>query len=92
MAKKKTAVGLPAGTRIRVRPGVMSPEFPDISIAGWTGEVTESTGKPPELSYIIQWDQPTRAAMPPEYVQRCEEQQLFLPMAKLAEADVETLM
>lgn len=90
MAKKQTAVGLPTGTRIRVRPGVMSPDFPEISFAGWTGHVTEASGKPPLMSYFVEWDAATMSAQP-EYVQRCESQQLFFSMAKLAEHDLEPL-
>jgi hypothetical protein len=90
MAKKKMAAGgLVEGTRIRVKAGVVSPEFPDISIAGWTGEVSETVGKPPQLSYLVKWDAATIAAMPQDYVERCEAQQLFHPMASLPDADVE---
>lgn len=89
MAKKKTAVGLAAGTLIRVKPGEMSPEFPEISIAGWAGSVVETSGKPPQLFYIVEWDQATMDAMPAEYVQQCEAQQLYYRMASLPEAAVE---
>lgn len=89
MAKKKTVAGLPTGTLVRVKQGVMSPEFPEVSIAGWTGSVMESTGKPPTMSYIVEWDQQTLSAMPAEYVQKCEAQQLYHRMASLAETDLE---
>jgi hypothetical protein len=92
MAKKKTPVGLPVGTLIRVKAGVMSPEFPEISIAEWTGSVVEATGKPPFLSYIVEWDQMTLDAMPPEYVQQCEAQQLYYRMANLPEEAIDQVM
>ena len=41
MAKKKSAGGLDEGTRVRVKPNVASPEFPEVSLAGWTGAVME---------------------------------------------------
>lgn len=91
MAKKKATVGLAPGTRIRIKPGVMSPEFPEISFAGWTGSVAETSGKPPSLQYIVEWDGATLAAMPADYLQRCESQQLFHQMACLPEADVEPI-
>jgi len=91
MAKKKTAAGFAAGTRIRVRAGVMSPEFPDIAISGWCGSVMEATGKPPLMYYIVEWDQATLDSMPAEYVERCEAQQLYYRMANLAEGDVEPM-
>ena len=92
MAKKKTAVGLADGTLIRVRPGVMSPEFPEISIAGWTGTVFESSGKPPLMYYIVEWDDATMTAMPAEYVEKCEAQQLYYRMANLAETSIEPVL
>jgi hypothetical protein len=92
MAKKKSAAaGLAAGTRIRVRQGVTSPEFPDVPIGGWTGIVMEATGKPPMMYYIVEWDAKTLSDMPPEYVQRCEAQNLYYRMANLSERDVEPL-
>lgn len=88
MAKKKSSNSL-AGTKVRVREGVTSPEFPEISLSGWTGLVVEAQGKPPAVQFIIEWDDATMAAMPADYVSRCEAQQLYYKMACLNEADVE---
>ena len=88
MAKKKASGGL-VDSRIRVKPGVNSPEFPEISIAGWTGTVVEMTGKPPEHKVIIEWDAATMAAMPADYVTKCEAGQLYHAMASLNGDDVE---
>ena len=88
MAKKKATGGL-EGTRIRVRPGVTSPEFPDVALTGWTGTVIEATGKPPAVKVIIEWDATTLEQMPADYVARCENQQLFYQMACLNDADIE---
>lgn len=90
MAKKKATGGL-EGARIRVKPGVNSPEFPDISLAGWTGTVVETSGKPPAQSVIIEWDSSTLASMPPAYLANCESQQLYHIMASLPATDVETI-
>ena len=89
MAKKKATGGL-EGARIRVKPGVNSSEFPEISLAGWTGTVVETSGKPPAQSVIIEWDAATLAAMPADYLAKCESQQLYHVMASLAASDVET--
>lgn len=88
MAKKKATGGL-EGTRIRVRPGVTSPEFPDVALTGWTGTVIEATGKPPAVKVIIEWDAATLEQMPADYVARCENQQLFYQMACLNDGDIE---
>jgi hypothetical protein len=89
MGKKKATIGLAPGTRIRVKPGVMSPDFPEVSFAGWTGSVVEASGKPPSLQYIVEWDGGTLSGMPADYLQRCESQQLYHLMACLPEGDVE---
>lgn len=89
MAKKRAASAIAEGTRIRVREGVMSPEMPSISLAGWTGQVTETSGKPPAVKVFVEWDPSTLDAMPSEYVRQCESQNLYVAMACLALEDVE---
>lgn len=89
MAKKKAAGGWDEGTKIRVKAGVASPEFPEMSIAGWSGAVVEVSGKPPAQKLIVEWDDATLGAMPPDYVSRCEAQQLFHRMACLDVTDIE---
>ena len=89
MAKKKSAGGLDVGARIRVKVGVSSPEFPEVSIGGWTGAVVEVSGKPPAQKFLVEWDDATLAAMPADYVSRCEAQQLFYAMAFLGADEIE---
>lgn len=89
MAKKKASDGPAAGTRVRVRADVCSPEFPDVSLAGWTGTIVESSGKAPDVKVVLEWDQETMSRMPADYVKRCEAQQLYYAMACLAEAEIE---
>jgi hypothetical protein len=74
------------GARIRVRDGVNSPDFADVSFAGWTATIRETTGKKPNQKFIVEFDDAVVANMPPDYVQRCEEQRLLYTMACL-EAD-----
>ena len=88
MAKKKASGGL-EGSRIRVKPGINSPEFPEISLAGWTGTVVETTGKPPEQKAIIEWDTQTIESMPKDYISKCEADQLYYVMASLNSDDIE---
>lgn len=64
------------------------PEFPGVSIAGWSGTIVEaSAGDTPQL--IIEWDATSMAKMPAEYQQHCESQGLYSGMACLQFADVE---
>ena len=89
MAKKKATGGLDEGARVRVKPGVVSPDFPDVSFAGWTGSVVEVSGKPPARKFIVEWDSTTTQAIPADYVSRCEAQMLFHAMACLGQDDLE---
>jgi hypothetical protein len=91
MAKKKSAGGLDEGAKVRIKPGVVSPDFPDVSFAGWTGAIAEISGKPPAQKFIIEWDQATIGAMPADYVSRCEAQMLYHVMACLGPEDVDIL-
>ncbi len=82
MAAEKTAK-LPVGTRVVVNDDVTSPDFPDVSFAGWTGTIVEYLGKKADPRYIVEWDAETLSGMPADYASRCEEQQLFAAMACL---------
>lgn len=91
MAKKKTVGRIAEGMRVRVREGVASPEFPEISIAGWTGSVCEVSGKASPTSCVLEWDADTLGRMPAEYVTRCEAGGLYHLMACLSEDALDPL-
>ena len=71
------------GSRVRVKEGVTSPDFPDVSFAGWAATIVEMSGKKPNQKFILEFDDSVVAAMPPDYLQRCEEQRLLYTMACL---------
>lgn len=86
---KKAGGKLAAGARIRVKEGVMAPEFPDLSMSGWTGTIAETSGKKADPKFIIEWDDATLGGMPPDYLKKCEEQQLYFKMACLRGDEIE---
>jgi len=90
MSKGKSSRSLAAGTKVRVKPGVSIPEFPDVSCAGWTGTVVETSGKAADLKCVIEWDESVVASMPAAYVKQCEEKQFYYRMACLRGDDLET--
>jgi hypothetical protein len=90
MTARKSTDTLPVGTRIVVRDGVSSPDFADVAYDGWTGTIVEHHGKKADPRYIVEWDAATLAAMPADYVSRCEEQQIYHLMACLERTDVES--
>lgn len=85
MARKKSIGKFAVGARVKVLPGVCSPEFPDFPLDGWGGVVFEVSGKKAPVSYVIEWDEATLAAMPQEYVDRCENDGLYFKMICLGE-------
>lgn len=89
MAKKKSLGKFPVDSKVRVKPGVPSPEFPEITLEGWSGTVCEVSGKGDAIRYVIEWDQTTLSAMPAEYLQKCEQDGLFHAMACLGEDTLE---
>lgn len=91
MPKKKTTGKLGADSRVRIKPGVAMPEFPEVSCEGWTGTVAEVTGKGADAKYLIEWDEAVVAKMPADYVRACEEKQYFYRMAFFGADEVEAV-
>jgi len=78
-----------AGTSIRVKDGVEAPDLPGHTIAGWTGTITQISGKKGSKKIFIEWDDQTLDGMSNEFKEACEEKQLYHLMACLAEDDLE---
>ena len=76
------------GQRVTVNDGVTMPEFPDLSIAGWSGTVLETSGSGSKMKVILQWDDAALAEMPDHYRDHCESQGLVFAMACLPAADI----
>jgi len=93
MAKKKASrkPKLSPGQRIRIKPGVSAPEFPDVSCDGWTGAVMELIGKKSDPQYVVEWDAETLAAMPQSYKDQCEERNLTFSYSCFAYDDMEAV-
>jgi hypothetical protein len=77
------------GNKVRVKPGISDPDFPDIPLGGWSGTVTEVEQTDNQITYEIRWDKRTLGGMPPVYRKRCERDGLDLEMMWLGEEDVE---
>lgn len=83
----KKTVKHKVGTPIRVHESVTSPDFPDISFAGWTGKIVEVSGKKAPFKYFVEWEEPIVASIPQSYIDRCEAQQIYFRWACLTEDD-----
>ncbi len=88
MSDKQTAK-LKVGCTIRVMPGVASPDFSDISFAGWTATIVEVSKKKTGTKYVVEWSESTLSEMPQIYRDRCEESHLYDRMAYLDGAEIE---
>jgi hypothetical protein len=77
------------GAKVRVKSGVLDPDFPDIPLGGWAGtvkEVDEDEGRP---VYLVAWGRATLRAIHPVYKKRCERDGLELETMWLEEEDLE---
>ena len=80
---------LTVGSRVRVRAGITSPDFPEVSFAGWAATIVEFSGKKPNQKFILEFDDAVVAAMPADYLNKCEEQHLLYTMACLTGDQIE---
>ena len=79
------------GAKVRVVAGIKAPDLTDFEIAGWTGVVSNVSGKKEKRKVFIEWDDSTLAKMPADYVTQCEERQLLHAMSCLKEAELEVV-
>ncbi len=99
MAKKKKQQKVPkkprpparfaVGTPVRVRPGIMDPDFADIPLGGWAGTITEVDERSAPPTYLIEWNKHTLEHMHPVYRKRCERDGLGLESMWLGQDDLE---
>lgn len=68
-SKPVTPPQFAVGDRVRVKPGVVDPEYPDMPMGGWLGTVSQVE----EAAYLVQWSEATLAAVHPIYHKRCQQ-------------------
>ena len=78
-----------SGTKVRVRPGVIDPNYDDIPLGGWTGITSASEVYEDQFVHEITWDRRTRNAMHPVILDRCERDGIVPDVCFLAEHDLE---
>src|SRR5208337_5231410 len=91
MADSKKGSVIPrfeVGNKVRVKYGVIDPDFPDIPLGGWSGTITEVDAKPP-VTFLIKWDRRTLELMHPVYRKRCERDGFEMETMWLGEEDIE---
>src|SRR3954452_6065997 len=78
-----------AGDMVRVKYGVIDPDFPDIPLGGWTGAITEIEAAAGQVTYEIRWDKKTLEGIHPVYRNRCERDGLEVETMWLGDEDLE---
>jgi hypothetical protein len=87
--KRPDTLRFRVGDKVRVKSGVMDPDFEDIPLGGWAGTIKkiETSGDP--ITVEIVWDKRTLAGMHPVYRLRCERDDLEMETMYLDEEDIE---
>jgi hypothetical protein len=60
------------GAKVRVKPGVGDPDYPDMPLGGWSGTVTEVIEHEGQVVCVFELDGRTLASIHPIYQRRCE--------------------
>src|SRR4051812_37355357 len=77
------------GDKVRVRPGVNDPDFPDMPLGGWTGTVTEIIEHEGQINCVFKLDERTLASLHPIYKRRSEIDGLDYEFMGLGQEDFE---
>ena len=92
MSHTKSKSGSPrfkVGDKVRVKPGVSDPDFPDMPLGGWSGTVTEIIEHEGEINCVFTLDDRTLKTLHPIYRKRCERDGLDFETMGLGEEDLE---
>jgi len=92
MSHTKNKSGPPlyqVGNKVRVKYGVIDPDFPDMPLGGWTGTVTEIIKHEGQINCVFKLDERTLASIHPIYRRRCERDGLDFETMGLGEEDLE---
>ena len=88
---RKKQTGLPAysiGSAVRVKRGVVDPDFEDIPLGGWAGLIRDIDDND-EILYLVEWDQRTLDQMHPVIRLRSERDGFDIECMWLREEDLE---
>lgn len=77
------------GELVRVKPGVVHKEYPDLPLGGWVGRVKRLGWLVP-IGYAIRWTEPTLAQAHPVFFKRCQRDDVKPQKYWLEEGQLET--
>ncbi len=76
------------GTSVRVKVGVMDPDFPSIPLGNWTGTVSD-VEKESRITYLVQWSPHILESVHPTCQRFCEKWDVAFDKMWLLEEDLE---
>src|SRR4051794_3429921 len=77
------------GDKVRVKPGVNDPDFPDMPLGGWSGTITEIIEHEGQVNCVFKLDQRTLASLHPIFKRRSEIDGLDYRFMGLGQGDIE---
>jgi SAM-dependent methyltransferase len=77
------------GDKVRVKYGVIDPDFADMPLGGWTGTITEIIEQKGQIDCVLRLDDRTLKSLHPIYRKRCERDGLDFKTMWLGEEDIE---
>jgi hypothetical protein len=77
------------GDKVRVRPGVNDPDFPDMPLGGWSGTITEIIEHEGQVNCVFKLDGRTLASLHPIFKRRSEIDGLDFEFMGLGQEDIE---
>jgi hypothetical protein len=92
MSHTKNKSGSPrfkVGDKVRVKPGICDPDFPDMPLGGWAATITEIIKYKGRINCVFELDERTLASIHPIYRKRCERDGLDFEIMCLGEEEVE---
>jgi hypothetical protein len=93
MAHKRGESITPAfkvGDAVRVKRGVIDPNYSDIPLGGWAGIITEVEQAEGVITYLIAWSRETLKTIHPVFRKRCDRDGLEFESMSLGDEDIET--
>src|SRR5262245_9817909 len=88
---KKTidAAQFPIGAKVRVKPAVRDPDFPDLPLGGWAGTAQKGERAKGQITEWIAWDLRTPLGIQSVYRKRCERDGLEFETVLLGDEELE---
>ena len=68
------------GDKVRVKPGVNDPDFPDMPLGGWSGTITEIIEHEGQINCVFRLDERTLASIHPIYQEAQRDRRAGLPV------------